>query len=142
MASLEKMIRTKSWQSNLVVPLLWFGVVTLIAYTLLPIMTRSHLEGFTYLTETMSLLLPDIAATDPLWDIGSSYFYLSRPGTIWLMAPLSKLVPGSGYTLLMWLAMPVFLFGMVVLSGVSGLWREFSGGYAGNLLKYPLRVAV
>ncbi len=57
-----------------------------------------------------------IPMSDPLWDVGHSYFYLSRPGTIWLMMPFSSVYPGEGYNLLMSTMMPVFLIGLVLLT--------------------------
>jgi len=94
----------------------WAVVIGLLAYALLPALTRSHVEGFTYFTETLSMLLPEVSDIDPLWAQTQDYFYLSRPGVVWAMVPLSNLAPGNGYDLLMWLAMPVFLSGVVVVA--------------------------
>ena len=41
-------------QTRWVTRWLWGAVILLLLYALIPAMTRSHLEGFTYLTETMS----------------------------------------------------------------------------------------
>ncbi|WP_120500934.1 hypothetical protein [Roseovarius sp. EL26] len=113
---------TKGTRNSGVAPTgLWIGVLILLLMSLRPTLTRSHVEGFSYLTETMSLLLPDIASTDPLWGMIHNFFYLSRPGTIWLMAPLSDLAPGSGYDLLMWIILPIFMGGLVVL---TKLWSK------------------
>ena len=101
----------------------WFVVIALLVVATLPMLTRSHLEGFTYMTETMSLALQNLALTDPLWSNNVSYFYLSRPGTVWMMAPLSALAPGAGYQILVWLATPFFLTGLVV---VTKLWSQAS----------------
>ena len=92
----------------------WFVVLATLAFALQPILTRSHLEGFTYLTETMSMLVPDYTAAEPLWKVGEDYFYFTRPGIIWAMAPFSALYPGYGYQMLMWVATPIFLSGLIV----------------------------
>lgn len=102
---------------------LWVLVLGLILFALSPALSRSHVEGFTYLTETMSLLAPDFASAEPLWGAALSYFYLSRPGIIWAMAPLSALAPGAGYNILMWIALPIFLCSLVV---VTKLWSKSS----------------
>lgn len=96
----------------------WCIVLALLAFALQPALTRSHLEGFTYLTETMSMLAPDYSATEPLWRAGVEYFYLTRPGAIWAMAPFSVLFPGNGYQVLMWVTTPVFLSGLIVVARV------------------------
>jgi hypothetical protein len=103
---------------------LWFVVIALLAFAISPVLTRSHVEGFSYFTETLSILLPDTSRADPLWALNRDFFYLSRPGVIWAMAPLSRLSPGNGYDLLMWLAMPVFLSGFVLAArlGSGASW--------------------
>jgi hypothetical protein len=98
---------------------LWGAVLALLAVAFWPVLTRSHVEGFSYFTETLSTLVPDIGPGDPLWALGRDYFYLSRPGVVWALAPLSDLFPGHSYNLLMWLTMPVFLSGMVVVARVA-----------------------
>ena len=100
---------------------LWGLVLGLILVALSPTLSRSHVEGFSYLTETMSLLAPDFASAEPLWGAALSYFYLSRPGVVWAMAPLSALAPGAGYNILMWIALPIFLCSLVV---VTKLWSK------------------
>jgi hypothetical protein len=99
---------------------LWVAVIALLALAVSPVLTRSHVEGFTYFTETLSILLPDLSRADPLWTLTRDFFYMSRPGVIWAMAPLSDLSPGNGYDLLMWLAMPVFLSGVVLAARLAG----------------------
>ncbi|WP_341367867.1 hypothetical protein [Yoonia sp. BS5-3] len=119
---------------------LWLGLLVILALVLLPTLSRSHVEGFTYLTETMSLLWRDVSATDPIWDISYRYFYVSRPGTIWLMAPLSALVPGAGYDLLMWIMMPAAFSGLIVL---TKLWTGATWlGCTAALLFIPLMLDV
>ncbi|MEM9349082.1 MAG: hypothetical protein AAGA47_02395 [Pseudomonadota bacterium] len=90
-------------------------VLIVCAFALLPALTRTHLEGFTYFTETMSLL-PDLSLADRLWQVNQEFFYLSRPGMVWAMAPFSALSPGNGYAMLMALATPLFLVGAVLLA--------------------------
>ncbi len=102
---------------------LWGAVLVLLVYSLIPALTRSHLEGFTYLTETMSVFVPDLEAAEPLWATNRTYLYLSRPGTIWAMAPFSALFPGAGYNVLMWVMMPIFFFGLIT---VTKLWSGAS----------------
>jgi hypothetical protein len=94
----------------------WLIVLAILAFALQPVLTRSHLEGFTYLTETMSILAPEYTAAEPLWSAGADYFYFTRPGTIWAMVPFSDISPGNGYYLLMWVATPMFLSGLVIAS--------------------------
>lgn len=102
---------------------LWALVAACLVWALLPTLSRSHLEGFTYFAETMSMMVPDLSAADPLWSVNGAFFHLSRPGVIWAMAPLSTIAPGEGYDILMWLAMPVFLSGLVL---VARLWTGAS----------------
>lgn len=103
----------------------WCIVLGLLLWALQPVLTKSHLEGFTYITETMSILAPDFRAAEQLWGVGADYFYLTRPGTIWVLAPFSALVPGDGYQLLMWVVTPIFLSGLIIVaktwSGASWL---------------------
>jgi len=99
---------------------LWVAVTALLALAVSPVLTRSHVEGFTYFTETLSILLPDLSRADPLWSLTRDFFYMSRPGVIWAMAPLSDLSPGNAYDLLMWLAMPVFLSGVILAGRLAG----------------------
>lgn len=96
----------------------WFVVLAILAFALQPVLTQSHVEGFTYLTETMSMLAPDYTAAEPLWGDGADYFYFTRPGTIWAMVPFSALSPGYGYHLLMWGATLVFLPGLVIATKI------------------------
>lgn len=96
--------------------LAWVIVLALLILALSPVLTRSHVEGFTYFTELMSMLLPDLSAAEPLWTANTGYYYMSRPGIIWAMAPLSAIAPGNGYNLLMWFALPVILSGLVMAS--------------------------
>jgi hypothetical protein len=104
---------------------LWALVLVLLLIYLVPTVSRSHVEGFSYFTETMSMQLPDLAAADPLWPINRDFYYMTRPGVVWIMAPLSGLFPGRGYDILMWIVMPVFLSGLVLttrrLGGASWL---------------------
>jgi hypothetical protein len=120
--------------------LLWAAVLALLAVALSPVLTRSHVEGFTYFTETMAFLVPDAARGDPLWAMNHRYFYLSRPGVVWAMAPLAQLAPGQAYDLLMWIALPVFLTGLVSFARVWSGARWLSCIAA--LLALPIAVEV
>ncbi|SLN11055.1 hypothetical protein ROJ8625_00237 [Roseivivax jejudonensis] len=121
-------------------PKVWAVVIALLAIALWPTLGRVHVEGFSYLTETISVLFPDIAASDPLWGVNSEFFYLTRPGASWLMAPLSDLSPGNGYNILTWLVLPPFLFGLVL---VTRLWSGASWlASASTLLLLPISVEV
>lgn len=94
---------------------IWVTLIALLALAFSPVVTRSHVEGFSYLTETMSAMAPDFSVTDQIWTMTSSFFYLSRPGTVWAIVPLTGVFPGQGYNALMWLALPVFLTGVLLL---------------------------
>jgi hypothetical protein len=120
--------------------LLWAAVLVLLAVALSPVLTRSHVEGFTYFTETMAFLVPDAVRADPLWAMNHRYFYLSRPGVVWAMAPLAHLAPGQAYDLLMWIALPVFLAGLVSFARVWSGARWLSCIAA--LLALPIAVEV
>ncbi|MEM9437573.1 MAG: hypothetical protein AAGA15_11070 [Pseudomonadota bacterium] len=112
-------------------------VVLVIGFALWPAFSRTHLEGFTYFVETMSIL-QDATSLDPLWSVNDAFFYLSRPGMVWAMVPFSALSPGNGYALLMGLATPLFLSGAVIVARcVSGAsWAACLGA----LLAVPITI--
>lgn len=96
--------------------IMWAIVLGLLAMAYSPALTRSHVEGFSYFTETMARLYPDTASFDPLWPVNAQFFYASRPGVVWALVPLTWIAPGSAYNLLMWLTMPAFLAGVVCVA--------------------------
>ena len=55
---------------------LWVAVTGLLALAVSPVLTRSHVEGFTYFTETLSILLPDLSHADPLWSLTRGFLLL------------------------------------------------------------------
>lgn len=114
----------------------WVAILVLLAVALSPVLTRSHLEGFTYFNETMASLVPDLAVADPLWSMNQRFFHLSRPGVVWAMAPLASVTPGQAYDLLMWIALPLFLGGLVTVARLWGGVRWLSAVAA--LLTLPI----
>jgi len=100
--------------------LLWVVVVGLLAFALLPVLNRSHLEGFTYFTETLSRFGPERALADPLWPLLADFFYYSRPGVVWVLNVLAPLAPDGTYNLLMWLTFPLFFGGFVIWTRIAG----------------------
>ncbi|MEM1344452.1 MAG: hypothetical protein AAGI34_07700 [Pseudomonadota bacterium] len=102
---------------------LWALLLALYTLFLLPGLGRVHVEGFGYLSETLAMLFPDIAAADPIWSANYRFFYLSRAGVIWLLSALTPLAPSGAYALVFWLAMPFYVGGLILL---TRLWSGTS----------------
>jgi hypothetical protein len=86
-------------------------------------LTRSHVEGFSYAIDTAAILLPfaPISMLDPLWPFGGQFYFLTRVATPALAVPFAAMAPGYGFAILS------FLASLTLIVALPLLIRRWSG---------------